>query len=101
MFRKLIGRLALIYAALVLVLGCLTAVFDIVHLHDQAEHLLPDLLLAFVTLPASLLLRLVPLSSVIIRYEVAQVAFVTLGGLVQAAGVFYLARPRREHHPDS
>lgn len=92
MLRKRVGRVALMYAALVLVVGCLTAAFDIAHLHDQREHLLPDAVLVVVTLPASLLLGLFPSLSIVFRSEIAQVAFFMLGGLVQAGCVWSMTR---------
>jgi hypothetical protein len=66
---------------------------DIKLLHDEREHLLPDILLMTVALPTSFTLNLVGLP--LMKWPLAQLAWVTLCGALQAGLLCWLTRPRR------
>jgi hypothetical protein len=87
--------LAGLYAAIVLlaVLYALTTEFYL--RHQQGEHLLPSLVLAFVTLPLSLTGG--PLYAVAPSFfdaPLAQMALLSLCGAVQASILWWLASPQ-------
>jgi hypothetical protein len=87
------GRiLAGLYAAIVLVAVLLSLTAEIYFRHQQVEHLAPLFVLAFVSLPVSLISE--PLSSLAPSFFEArfvQMAFLTVCGAVQASVLWWLA----------
>lgn len=94
---KYAGRvLAGLYAGVVLVAALYALITEISLRHQEVEHLLPSFVLAFVTLPLSLILD--PLSSMAPSFFDApfvQIGFLTLGGVVQASLLWWWASPRQ------
>ena len=90
-------RIAIGYLAIVLLAAAWAVAIDATLLHSQREHLLPDILLAFVTLPSSL-----SISSVYSAWPAffslpfTQVAWATLCGVFQSAVLFVLGWRRRK-----
>jgi hypothetical protein len=94
---KYTGRiLAGLYAAIVLLAVLYALTTEIYLKHQQVEHLLPAFVLAFVTLPLSLVGE--PLYSVAPSFFGApfvQLAFFTLYGVVQASILWWFTSPQR------
>jgi hypothetical protein len=78
---------AKIYAVLLGVLALYAWYTDIRFLHSSTEHLLPDMLLAFASVPTSLSLQFLPTSTP----PLLELAWLTLCAAVQAGIVFFLA----------
>ncbi len=84
-FRKL----AVAYAILVGLVACWAWYVDVRLLHSTREHLAPDLVLLFMSLPASLSLpRLCETWPTLFSRPLAQLAWLTLCGAGQAAVLF-------------
>ena len=85
--------LAIAYAVLVAVVAAWAFYVDISMLHSQREHLLPDMALAFVTLPSSLTVGVLHDTwPGIFSRPLIQVVWVTLCGFAQAAALFLLPK---------
>lgn len=92
MMRHPIRLLAVLYTALVIVVAAWAFYIDITMESSSTEHLLPDVTLTLVCLPASL--SLPAIATVFpghFNSELPQVAWVTFCGLLQAACLFLIA----------
>lgn len=93
MIRRPLQLLAALYAVLVIVVATWAFCTDIAMAASSTEHLLPDITLALVCMPASL-----SLSAIATAFpghfdtELTQVAWVTFCGLLQATCLFLAAR---------
>lgn len=85
--------LARAYAALVLLIAAWAWYIDVKLLHVDTEHLLPDILLSVVALPMSLTFMLT--ADPLMKWPLAQLAWLTLCGALQAGLLCWLTRPRR------
>ncbi|MDR7297370.1 hypothetical protein J2X16_002717 [Pelomonas aquatica] len=83
--------LARAYAVVVLLAAGWAWYIDIELLHDQREHLLPAILLWVVALPTSATFLL---AGELLMKPLAQLAWVTLCGALQAGLLCWLTRPR-------
>ena len=85
---------ALFYSGLVTLAAAWAWIVDVTMLHSQREHMLPDLVLMFVSLPASLLMEpLASLAPTVLGSPLVGLAGITLFGALQAGFLWYLARP--------
>jgi hypothetical protein len=93
---KYAGRiLAGLYAAIVLLAALYALITEISLRHSEVEHLLPSIVLAFVTLPLSLLGELLySVAPSFFDSPFVQIALFTLCGAVQASIFWWLASPR-------
>ena len=93
---KYAGRiLAGLYAVIVLLAALYALTTEISLRHQEVEHLLPSLVLVFVTLPLSLLSELLySVAPSFFNAPFIPIAFCTLCGAVQASILWWLARPR-------
>jgi hypothetical protein len=84
--------IALTYAAIVGLTAMWACYVDMTLLHSPREHLLPDITLAYLSLPASLSLGpMYDLWPALFSKPFTQLAWITLCGVVQAAALFLLA----------
>lgn len=77
-----------VYAGLLSALALYAWYTDIMLLHSPREHLAPDMVLAFASLPASLCVGLFPNSTT----PLLQLTWLTLCAAAQAGIVFFLTR---------
>ncbi len=66
---------------------------DVSLLGDPREHLLPDFLLMTLALPTSMTLNLV--GAMLMKWPLAELAWLTLCGALQASLLCWLTQPRR------
>lgn len=94
---KYAGRiLAGLYTAIVLLAVLYALTTEIYLRHQEVEHLLPSLVLVFVTLPLSLIGEVLYSSArSFFDAPFVQIAFCTLCGAVQASILWWLASPRK------
>jgi len=90
--RSLGWWLARAYAALVLLAAVWAWYVDVSMLRSEREHLLPDMLLMSVSWPTSLSLFGIWQQ---MTWPLAQLAWLTLCGALQAGLLCWLTRPRR------
>jgi len=85
--------IAWLYTAVVGAAACWAWVTDITMLHDQREHLLPDIVLSFFTMPLSLALGfLYERAESFWNSPLAQLSFLTACGAIQATVLVMLAK---------
>jgi hypothetical protein len=91
--RNLLRSLATLYATLVIIIAAWAVYVDIALLHSPQEHLLPDMLLLFVSAPASLSLGYVAEAlQPHFRSPFVQLAWTAFCGMFQAAALFLASR---------
>jgi hypothetical protein len=88
-----IRTLAIFYASLIALAAIWAWYVDITMLHSQREHLLPDIVLAFLSLPSSISLgSMYKAWPVFFSKPLTQVAWITLCGFGQAAVLWFLPK---------
>jgi hypothetical protein len=92
---KYAGRILVgVYAGVVLLAALYAVTTEIYLRHPELEQLLPSFVLAFVTLPLSLILDPLSLAAPSLLYApLAQIALLTLCGAVQASLLWWWASP--------
>ena len=89
--RRVLRMVALCYGALVAVTALWAWYIDIKLLHSEREHLLPDILLAFVSMPSSLAASWIYQNWPGSFVGLAQTAYLSVCALLQAGILFYLS----------
>lgn len=100
--RGSIRRLALVYAIVVGAAALWAWYTDVKLLHSAQEHLLPDILLALVTLPSSTLLEsLYGRWPAFLQAPLMQLTLLTVCGALQVAALYLLSFLARERRGDA
>jgi hypothetical protein len=100
--RNPLRSLAIFYAALVVLVAIWATSVNIGFLHSSREHLLPDMLLLFLSAPASLSLAVLAATfPKAFQSPFAQLAWMVFCGLAQAAILFLASRLIPAHRTEA